>query len=163
MASQRKLLNTTTSEIPVLDTSIGNPAAYNDPKSNANMASSIQILGDQLQADRLYDAPSPPREGFQGQGLQGGTVPVINFRVPDGPNCFRPNRNSVNAEACGLGLPPPRTWIQNQLACEKPQPDLQLLEGYMDMGSPVAPPPPATFALLAGAAALLLCVFMGSK
>ncbi len=161
MAAERKLLNISTSEIPVLDTTIGNPSAYNDPKSNASMASSIQAIGDQAQADRLYDSPPPPREGFR-SFQPGDRTPILSYRVPDGPNCYNANRNSVNAEVCGLGLPPPTTWIQRQLACQKPNPDLTLLEGFQGSINPI-PPNPGAYALLAAGAALLLCVFIGSK
>lgn len=57
----------TVSAVPAIDGSIGNPAAYSDPKSNASMALKIQTMGDQLQADRAFDTPPAPRktESFQ--------------------------------------------------------------------------------------------------
>lgn len=160
MAAKEKPLTIATSAIPVLDSSVGNPAAYSDPKSNASMAARIQGMGDQLQADRLYDAPPPTRkDGFQDMG-----APLLSARVPDGPNCYRPNRNSVNAEVCGLGLPPPATWIQHQMSCQKPCPSMAALEGYTNTPAPFSSRPPldpvVTYAMFAAGAALILCVFM---
>jgi hypothetical protein len=159
MAAQAKPLTVAISQIPVLDSSVGSPAAYSDPKSNASMAARIQGMGDQLQADRLYDAPAPARkDGFQDLGLP--EAPILSARMPDGPNCYRPNRNSVNAEACGLGLPPPSTWIQQQMSCQKPCPSMKLLEGYTDVVPANRLDPVVVYSMFAAGAALLLCVFI---
>jgi hypothetical protein len=155
MASQKAQI--AVSAVPALDGSIGNPAAYSDPKSNASMAAKLQAMGDQLQSDRSFDAPPAPRRVVD--GYQDMMAPIASRRMPDGPSCYRPNRNSVNAEVCGLGLPGPSTWISQQMACQKPVPSMALLEGYADAGSP-SQNPIVTYALVAAGAALLLCVFM---
>jgi hypothetical protein len=51
------VFNPTISKVPVLGSSSGDPKAKNDPKSTASIASNIQAMQDQANADRLYDAP----------------------------------------------------------------------------------------------------------
>ena len=51
------VFNPTISKVPVLGSSSGDPKAKNDPNSTASIASNIQAMKDQANADRLYDAP----------------------------------------------------------------------------------------------------------
>ena len=54
--------NPKVSKVAVIDSSSGDPAAKNDPKSTASIAANIQIMQDQSKADQLYD---PKVSGFQ--------------------------------------------------------------------------------------------------
>lgn len=50
----------TTTPVPILGPSSGNPTSLKDPKSVASIGSNIQAMTDQANADRLYDTT----EGF---------------------------------------------------------------------------------------------------
>ena len=52
------------SKTPILGSSSGNPAAFQDPNSVASIGSKIQSMADQAQADTLYDTPTLLSEGF---------------------------------------------------------------------------------------------------
>ena len=68
------VFNPTISKVPVLGSSSGDPKAKNDPKSTGAIASNIQEMQDQANADRLYDAPVVQvTEGF----LNAGYTPWI--------------------------------------------------------------------------------------
>lgn len=70
-----KPFNPTTTAVPILGASSGNPKAFQDPKSIASIGSTIQALTDQSKADRLYDAPPPQTEGFT--DMPSNILPVI--------------------------------------------------------------------------------------
>ena len=61
-----KPFNPSVSSVPILGSSSGNPKEFRDPKSVASIGSKIQAMADQANADTLYDAPAPKREGFRG-------------------------------------------------------------------------------------------------
>jgi hypothetical protein len=147
------------SAVPMLDPSVGNPRAFKDPNSAASMSLDIQALGDQVQADTLYDRQAPAREGFMGYQEAYSTKLVeddsVDYSTPapythtpsargpigtgyrfEVPNCQYANPNSVAAEHCGLGLPGPFSWINSECAKKKrmtqkqiPK-DIQMLEGF---------------------------------
>jgi hypothetical protein len=52
------------SKTPILGPSSGNPKSFQDPNSVASVGNTIQAMADQAQADTLYDAPPPKKEGF---------------------------------------------------------------------------------------------------
>jgi hypothetical protein len=55
-----KPFNPTTTPVPILGPSSGNPQSLQDPKSVASIGSTIQAMTDQANADQLYDN----KEGF---------------------------------------------------------------------------------------------------
>ena len=55
-----KPFNPTTTPVPILGPSSGNPQSLQDPKSVASIGSTIQAMTDQANADQLYDK----KEGF---------------------------------------------------------------------------------------------------
>jgi len=59
-----KPFNPTTTPVPILGPSSGNPQSLQDPKSVASIGSTIQAMTDQANADQLYDK----KEGFTSQG-----------------------------------------------------------------------------------------------
>jgi hypothetical protein len=58
--------NPPVSNIPILDSSSGNPNAYKDPNSTASLGKKLQAMTDQASADTLYDKP-PTKEGFRNE------------------------------------------------------------------------------------------------
>ena len=56
----KKPFNPTTTPVPILGPSSGNPESLQDPKSIASIGSTIQAMTDQANADQLYDM----KEGF---------------------------------------------------------------------------------------------------
>lgn len=65
----KKPFNPTTTPVPILGPSSGNPQSLQDPKSVASIGSTIQAMTDQANADQLYDN----KEGF--------TVPYVPCKV----------------------------------------------------------------------------------
>jgi hypothetical protein len=63
----KKPFNPQVSSIPVLDSSSGNPRAFQDPNSVASLGLRIQASSDQIKADTLYDPPPPLNEGFRNE------------------------------------------------------------------------------------------------
>lgn len=179
------------SAVPMLDPSVGNPRAFKDPNSAASMSLDIQALGDQVQADTLYDRQAPAREGFMGYQEAYSTKIIedtsVDYSTPapythtpsapgpvgtgyrfEVPNCQFANPNSVAAEHCGLGLPGPFSWINNECAKKKrmtqaqiPK-DIELLEGFQGgmRGDGAVSSNTLILAVAAAGAGLLLCSFI---
>ena len=66
---KEKLFNPQVSKVPILGSSSGNPASFQDPNSMASLGQKIQAATDQARADTLYDAnvPSSKSEGFRNE------------------------------------------------------------------------------------------------
>ncbi len=134
-----KPFNPRTSAVPRLDSSSGDPRAFQDPNSVASVGARIQAMSDQMEADTLYDSPPPPREGFvtyeQNPYMMVGT---------DDPLVIAESNSKY------------RTWISKSESCRNEKPDLKLLEGFTSssVNSPLV------IAFVLGGAALMLCSFM---
>ncbi len=66
---KEKPFNPQVSKVPILGSSSGNPASFQDPNSMASLGQKIQAATDQARADTLYDAnvPSSKPEGFRNE------------------------------------------------------------------------------------------------
>lgn len=60
-----KPFNPKVTKVPIIDSSSGNPASFQDPNSVSSAGARIQAMADQAQADTLYDAPPVTSEGFR--------------------------------------------------------------------------------------------------
>lgn len=136
-----KPFNPRTSAVPRLDSSSGDPRAFQDPNSVASVGARIQAMSDQLEADTLYDAPPPPREGFRGGDYEQNPYMMVGT---DDPLIIAESNKKY------------QTWISKSEACRNEKPDLRALEGFTSssVNSPLV------IAFVLGGAALLLCSFM---
>ena len=136
-----KPFNPRTSAVPRLDSSSGDPRAFQDPNSVASVGARIQAMSDQLEADTLYDAPPPPREGFRSIPYQQNPYMMVGTDDP-----------LIIAESNAKY----QTWISKSESCRNEKPNLKLLEGF----TATSVNSPLVIAFVLGGAALMLCSFM---